>query len=99
MSHAITWTPVADRSLLEMRAAGLTWPVVARRLHVGRNAAIERARRLGLPPSTRLPQARAIARDPRSDRAPLPAGHPHSWGAITDHTPLHGSPYPHPVFL
>lgn len=33
------------------------------------------------------------------DRPPLPAGHPVSWGAITDGTVLDQSCYPFPVFL
>ncbi len=102
ISH--TWSPLADRHLLHMRAAGLPWRVIAAELQVGRNAAIERARRLGVRVQTRMMPAPRPTPEPapapaRNDRAPLPAGHPITWCAITDGTPLDGSPYPHPVFL
>ncbi len=99
MSLSHTWSPQADRHLLHMRAAGLPWRVIATELRVGRNAAIERARRLGVRPQVRPPVVRAAPELVRNDRTPLPAGHPITWGAITDGTPLDGSPYPHPVFL
>lgn len=98
MSCQISWTPLADSHLLQMRASGLAWPTVARHLRVGRNAAIERARRLGLLPATRLPPPPAAPAQPRIDRPALPAGHPLTWGAITDGTALQGCAYPHPVF-
>ena len=98
MPIPIAWSPQADASLLQLRAEGLTWITVASRLSVGRNAAIERARRLGLQPLTRIqPAPRAPVE--RIDRPPLPAGHPLSWRAITDNTPLQDEPYPYPVFL
>jgi hypothetical protein len=98
MPIPITWTKQADASLLSLRADGQPWHFVAGQLHVGRNAAIERARRLGLAPMTRIQPA---PRPPvaRIDRPALPAGHPLTWHAITDNTPLHGGIYPFPVFL
>jgi hypothetical protein len=94
VAHPIHWTPLADHTVLQMRAYGMSWPVIARHLHVGRSAVIERARSLGIPSKTRLPPPTPLLRAPRIDRPPLPAGHPVTWGAITD-----GIPYPHPVFL
>lgn len=94
MALSIVWTPFADLTLLQMRHEGAPWPIIARQLQVGRSAAIERARCLGIKSKTRLPPAPHVARSPRIDRAPLPAGHPLTWGAITT-----GAPYPHPVFL
>lgn len=99
MALPIAWTQLADGNLLRMRAAGVCWPTVARHLHVGRSAAIERARSLGVLPATRLPQPKPVLPASRVDRAPLPAGHPLTWGAIIHRTPLDGIPYPHPVFL
>jgi hypothetical protein len=99
MPVPITWSPVADRHILRLRAAGAPWHQIAAELRVGRNAAIERARRLGVPPATRMPQPAPAPVLPRADRPPLPAGHPLTWGTITDQTSLHGSAYPHPVFL
>lgn len=98
MSTAISWSQHADAQLLHLRAAGLPWHAVASRLQVGRNSVIERARRLGLPPITRIqPPPRPVA--DRVDRPALPAGHPLSWQAITNNSPLEGEAYPFPVFF
>ena len=97
ISHA--WSTQADRHLLSLRSAGLPWREIATELRVGRNAAIERARRLGVRPVTHLPPPPPIPRPVRADRPPLPAGHPVTWRAITDGTALDGAGYPHPVFL
>lgn len=98
MPVSIVWTQHADSRLLHLRAGGLPWHTVAADLRVGRNAAIERARRLGLTPLTRVRPARPMAVE-RIDRNPLPPGHPISWQAITDRTSLAGERYPYPVFL
>lgn len=98
MSIAIAWSPYADATILQLRAAGVPWHAVASELRIGRNSIIERARRLGLAPVTRLQPAPKPA-PVRIDRPALPAGHPHSWQAITGNTPLDGEPYPFPVFL
>jgi hypothetical protein len=98
MSLAITWSSHADAQLLQLRAAGLPWHAVASHLQVGRNSVIERARRLGLPPITRMqPPPRPVLE--RTDRPALPPGHPLSWLAITSNSTLAGEPYPFPVFL
>jgi hypothetical protein len=98
MPVAITWTQTADARLLHLRALGHPWHTVASELRVGRNAAIERARRLGLQPITRIqPPPRAPAE--RIDRPALPPGHPLSWQVINAGTCLEGEPYPYPVFL
>jgi hypothetical protein len=98
MPLALNWTKMADNQLLELRAAGLPWHAVADRLRVGRNAAIERARRLGLQPLTRMQPAPRPSAE-RVDRPPLPPGHPLSWQAITVNTTLDGEAYPYPVFI
>jgi hypothetical protein len=98
MPFPIAWTMHADAHLLQLRAAGRPWHAVATELRVGRNAVIERARRLGLPPLTHVKTATRPAPE-RVDRLPLPPGHPVSWQAITAHTSLDGEPYPYPVFL
>lgn len=83
--------------LLSLRSSGRTWRQVADLLAVGRSAAIERARRLGLPPGIRIAAVTKPA-PLRLDRPALPSGHPVSWGTITRGTPLDGAPYPYPVF-
>ena len=97
MSMAISWSPHADAQLLHLRAAGLPWHAVASHLCVGRNSVIERARRLGLPPITRAQLAPRLMSE-RVDRPALPSGHPSSWQAITNNSPLEGEPYPFPIF-
>ncbi len=98
MPVAISWTQTADARLLHLRALGQSWHAVASELRIGRNAAIERARRLGLQPVTRIqPPPRPPAE--RTDRPALPPGHPLSWQAITAGTCLAGEAYPYPVFL
>ncbi|WP_158746063.1 hypothetical protein [Acidisphaera sp. L21] len=98
MPIAIAWTQSSDTRLLSLRARGFPWYAVAADLRVGRNAVIERARRLGLPPLTRIqPPPRATVE--RVDRQPLPPGHPICWQAITNGTSIEGEPYPYPVFL
>ena len=99
MSSAIAWTPSADAQILHLRAAGTPWHAVASELRIGRNSIIERARRLGLPPITRLQQPPPRPAPTRIDRPALPSGHPLSWQAITDNTPLEGETYPYPVYL
>ena len=98
MPAPIVWTTEIDARLLQARADGLPWQSIAAELQVGRNAAIERARRLGLAPSTRI-QARPSPVVERIDRPALPPGHPLSWQTITAGTALAGEPYPYPVFL
>ncbi len=98
MPHQITWTRQSDARLLDLRGRGLPWQAVASELRIGRNAAIERARRLGLAPLTRIQPAPRPEVE-RNDRPPLPPGHPLSWQAITAQTTLAGEPYPYPVFL
>ncbi len=98
MSHSHIWTAARDAHLLELRANGLPWHRIAIELLVGRNAAIERARRLGVQPVNRIQPVPRPERA-RIDRATLPPGHPESWRAITDGTLLAGAAYPFPVFL
>ena len=98
MTTAIAWSPQADALILQLRAAGCPWRTLASELRVGRNSIIERARRLGLPPVSRsyAPPNPALE---RTERLPLPSGHPLSWQAITTNSLLEGEPYPYPVFL
>ena len=98
MALSLTWTAQTDANLLRLRAAGFPWHVVATELHVGRNAAIERARRIGLPALKRIRHEPKPVVE-RIDRQPMPPGHPVTWRAITDHSPLHDVPYPYLVFL
>ena len=98
MTASIAWSPQADALILQLRAAGFSWRTLASELRVGRNSIIERARRLGLPPASRLAAPPRPVLE-RTERPPLPSGHPLSWQAITINTPLEGAPYPYPVYL
>ena len=95
MPVKLTWTAAQDLIIRRMRVEGATWDGISAALGVSRYTAIERGRRIGAP---RPPPDFILApEDPR--REPLPAGHPRSWGAITDGTLLEGAPYPLPCFL
>ncbi len=85
MPQVRQWTAVADQTIREMRAAGDTWSAIGRRLGLARSTVIERGRRLRAvapvkpPPS---PKRDDMLDDP--NRPPLPAGHPLTWGLLTD---------------
>ncbi len=98
MPLALQWSAQADALLLQLRAAGVPWPDVGRQLGVGRNAAIERGRRLGLEPGQKLRAPPPAPPSERADRPPLPAGHPMSWHTINRDTVLEGISYPFPVY-
>ena len=95
MPKKLVWTDAQDTQLRRLRAEGATWDAVAAFFGVTRGAAIERGRRIG----ARLPPADFVPPPEDPGRDPLPAGHPRSWGAITQGTVLEGEPYPLPVFV
>ena len=97
MPLALEWLPQADALILHLRAEGVSWTDISRQLGVGRNAAIARARVLGLEPNHKLPSPLPVIVE-RRDRPPLPAGHPIAWAAINHDTLLQGVSYPFPVF-
>ncbi len=101
MPKKLLWTEEGDTLLVQLRQAGTTWDAIAGALGVSRNAALARGKALGAPAEP----VRAVAAAPlaaeeedEAERAPLPAGHPLSWGLINRGTCLEGSPYPLPVF-
>jgi hypothetical protein len=61
------------------------------------------AAQLDLPPAAEFVPPLVIyvvrGRPGQNDRPALPAGHPVSWGAITEGTVLDHAEYPFPVFL
>lgn len=94
--RAATWTPVMDRQLVGLRAAGASWESIALSFGLGRYTVVERGRRLGARKDVvQLPLSTVEARD----RPPRPSGHPDSWDLINAGTVLAGRPYPFPVFL
>lgn len=98
MPMRIAWTDALDFEIVNRRASGASWDLIAGALGVGRNAVIDRGRRIGanLPVGDR---ARRIEAHELSDdlkdptRSPLPAGHPRAWSVLTDGTLLEGTPY------
>jgi hypothetical protein len=96
MRSGLVWTQALDEQLREMRVAGMTWDGIAAALALGRNSVLERARKIG----ARVPRqvVRLVEEEPR-DRPARPAGHPQTWGLITDGTVLDGERYPFPVFI
>jgi hypothetical protein len=89
MPKARVWTKRADETICEMRASGETWASIGRVLGLSRNTVIERGRRLRAEAPPRIAainDADAVSDDP--NRTPLRAGHPVTWGLLTD------EPYP-----
>lgn len=83
MSRAIEWTKEMDATLCEMRADGCTCLEIAAALDVSKNAVINRMDRLGLVTGVRFRVQHAVPRMEDRDEAPLPPGHPLTWGAIS----------------
>lgn len=98
-ARRITWTPQADARLSRMRIEGASIRTVAAAFGLSRSTVAERATRIGLQiPPKALPKQREQHVDPGTDlaRDPLPAGHPISWGLITQGTSLEGEAYAAP---
>lgn len=91
MPPARRWTEEADQAIRQMRGNGQTWSAIGLCLGLSRNTVIERGRRLcALAPKRILmaPVARIVSDDP--NRGALPAGHPLTWGLLSD------QPFPTP---
>ncbi len=89
MPRKILWTEGQDTQIRRLRTEGAEWDLIAQTLGVTRWAVIERGRRLGV---SRRPVHAPAAPD-ESERAPLPAGHADTWGAITSGTALEDVPF------
>jgi hypothetical protein len=101
MPIRIDWTEQRDEEILRLRGEGASWDRIAAVLGVGRNAAIDRGRRLGahLPDGDRARPITAACADELDDpnRPPLPAGHPLAWSILTDGTLLAGTSFRAPT--
>ena len=86
-----TWTAPIDFRLRRMRLEGASWETIAEALAVTAQAARARADQIG---GCRVPPGQSVSEDPA--REPLPAGHPRSWGVLTQGTWLAGTRYPTP---
>jgi hypothetical protein len=93
MPKKIEWTEAQDAIIKRLRAENASWDTIAEAVSVTRWTVIERGRRIGarLPP----PDFEPVPEDP--ERAPLPPGHPETWGAIIKGMVLEGTPYPIPA--
>jgi hypothetical protein len=89
MPRKLLWTEGQDTQLRRLRTEGAEWDLIAQTLGLTRWAVIERGRRLGV---SRRP-ANAPAAPDETERPPLPAGHPDTWGAITRDTALEDLPF------
>lgn len=94
MPKKLTWTEAQDTQIRRLRMEGASWDAVAAVLGLSRWTVIDRGRRIGArtPPREFVPPPEDPGRDP------LPAGHPRTWGALTEGTVLADAPYPLPVF-
>jgi hypothetical protein len=92
MPQARQWTAAADGTICAMRGGGATWAEIGRVLGLSRNTVIERGRRLRAEAPVRVVVSvpkEEVSSDP--NRGALRAGHPLTWGLLTD------EPYPEPV--
>lgn len=80
MPSARIWTEAEDATIRDMLAAGRSFDDVAEIIGVARWTAVERARHISARRIVAVPEPVEAAPDPW--RAPLPAGHPVSWGVI-----------------
>lgn len=96
MPAKLDWPEAMDTQLLQLRRARTAWDVIARTMGLSRNTVIERARRIGVAKRSKVGVAPPVVES--DERAPRPAGHHSTWGAITADTVLDGAAYPFPVF-
>jgi len=85
MPLARNWTEDADMTIRVMRAGGATWAAIGDALGLSRNTVIERGRRLCAAAPEKLKNLQ-ITKETQDDpnRGPLPAGHPATWGLLSD---------------
>lgn len=91
MPTKLLWTDARDTCIRRLRAEGASWDTIAAAIQVSRWSAIERGRLIGArAPEKPEPPPADLAREP------LPAGHPLTWGLLTQGTVLEGTAYPWP---
>lgn len=88
MPQAREWTEAADAIIFQMRSGGETWAAIGLRLGLSRNTVIERGRRLQATAPVRAAVVKEYDMLEDPNRGPLPAGHPLTWGLLSD------EPYP-----
>ena len=82
MTDTPRWPEHREAELRQLWAAGHTSSEIGRRMHITKDAVVGKAHRLKLalrPSPIRRFSAPRVAPE-RVDRAPLPAGHPTTWG-------------------
>jgi hypothetical protein len=84
LPRKIIWSEGQDTQIRRLRTEGATWDIIAGQLGLARWTVIERARVLYVV----RPPANAVPVMDESMRAPLPAGHAESWGAMNRGTAL-----------
>jgi hypothetical protein len=92
MPAQIAWSQQIDTAVHTLRARGASWRAIAVRLGISRSTARMRGRAIGA--RLQLPVHARIAPQRRTQHAPLRAGHPISWDAITAGTQFAGTAYP-----
>jgi hypothetical protein len=85
MPNRRTWSLAADQVIKDMRAGRETWAAIGERLGLSRNTVIERGRRIH---AEKVIQPRAVVEEitvsDGPNRLPLRAGHPLTWGLISN---------------
>jgi DNA-binding Lrp family transcriptional regulator len=85
MPNRRQWSLAADQVIKDMRVGGATWAAIGERLGLSRNTVIERGRRIH---AEKIIQPRTVIQEinvsDEPNRLPLRAGHPLTWGLISN---------------
>ncbi len=98
MPKTIAWTEAMDYEIRRLRAGNASWDIIAAALGISRWATSERGRAIGarVVRLKKIVSGQPLAKIVNPTRLALPAGHPLSWGLLTQGTLLHGTAYPPP---
>lgn len=101
-ARSLAWTPQADARLGRLLSDGASIRALSKAFGIGRQAAQQRALKLGLIKlETRTASPRATDQKSSNQSADLgrdalPAGHPITWNLVVQGTCLEGTPYSTP---
>lgn len=105
MARRINWTDALDQQILAMRTDKKTWFEISVTMKIARVTIISRARALGMFRRAVQVVEEGVSKTVEIDIIPisrpagyvgsaLPAGHPSTWGRLTEGTCLEGTEYP-----
>ena len=94
MPKKLNWSDKMDQKIIQARVERKSWTNIGKEMGLCHWTVVNRAKELEIwEPGGFRPEP-----EPRLDmnRPPLPAGHPTTWGLLTDGTSLAGTAYPMP---